>query len=59
MIRTAGYIVLVVFLSFWVMDSAKTAPADQKILYAALLIVGIIVSTAIYIVRSFTDQDNN
>ena len=59
MIRTGGYISLVVFLSFWCMDAVKGQPQADKLFYAVLLIVAIIAATAIYIVRSFSDPDNN
>lgn len=51
MIRTGGYIILVVFLSFWCMDAVKGQPQADKLFYAVLLIVAIIAATAIYMVR--------
>jgi len=41
------------------MDTAKTQPDNMKIFYAAGMIIGVIMVTAIYVVRSREDHDGD
>jgi len=59
LIRVMSYVFTCSILCLWWMDTAKTQPDNMKIFYAAGMIIGVIMVTAIYVVRSREDHDGD
>lgn len=58
MLKVFSYVFVVVTLSVMLMDMASRAPQESKILYAVLLLVGVIATSVIFVV-GYLDEDND